>query len=375
MIVGRKIKLHPNINQEQLLKQFTGTSRFAYNWALNKQQLNYNNGKPFIQDGELRKEFTQFKKEQGTKWLYDISCDVPKQAIKDACNAYKRFFKKQAKYPRFKSKKDKQSFYQDVFKIKFMNGKVYISSIGWIDIAENVNETKVQNPRVSYDGVGWYISFGIEQEKSLLNKPTTEPIGIDLGIKDLAIVSNAKVYKNINKTKKIKKLKKRLKRQQRKASKLYEKIKRKEIVAKSKNLMKLECQIRKTYKKMTDIRTNHIHQMTSELVKAKPEYIVIETLNISGMMKNRHLSKVIQEQNLYEVIRQLKYKCDWYDVELIEADRWYPSSKTCSKCGHVHKGLKLKDRIYHCPSCSLVIDRDLNASINLREYKNIHKAA
>ena len=380
MIVSKKVKLHPTKTQNQKMIQSAGTSRWAYNWTIAKQQENYSLGNKFIQDGEIRKELTQLKKTEELNWLNDYSNNITKKAIKDACDAYKKFFKKLSMIPKFKSrKKSRPSFYQDTEKIKFKDGKVRLEKIGWVNLAEKdriPEDSKYCNPRITNDGLDWYVSVGIEVEKPILDNVVTEPIGIDLGIKDLAVVSNGQTFKNINKQKKIKKLKKRLKRQQKKASKLYEKIKKKENVTKSYNLMKQELQIKKTYKTMTDVRTNHIHQMTSKLVRNNPEYITIETLNISNMMKNKHISRAIQEQKLFEVIRQLRYKCDWYGIELREVDKWFPSSKTCSDCGFVHTNLQLKDRIFKCPSCGFEINRDYNASINLREcnkYK-IYKA-
>ena len=197
---------------------------------------------------------------------------------------------------------------------------------------------------------------------------TGESVGIDVGIKDLAVCSNAMTFKNINKTKLVKNLEKRLRRLQRKISKKYEMNKEGRKFVKTSNIIKLEKQINKTYKRLTNIRTNHIHQATTELVKTKPAYMVVEDLNISGMMKNKHLSHAIAEQKLYEFVRQLEYKCLWYGVELIKADRFYPSSKLCSCCGKVKKDLKLSDRVYKC-ECGNVIDRDLQAAINLRNYQ------
>jgi len=370
LIVAYKVQLIPNKEQIIQLQKSAGVARFIYNWTLNKQQENYKNGGKFIQDGKLRKELTQLKKTE-LQWLSEVSNDIAKQAVKDACDAYKRFFKKQSDFPQFKNKKkSKPSFYNDTFKIMVYKNHVQLAKLGKIKLAEHNRipiNTKYYNPRITFDGLHWTLSVGVEELRAL-NISKTESIGIDLGIKDLAVVSTREVYKNINKTKKIKKLKKRLKRQQKKASKLYEKIKRKEIVTKSNNLKKLELQIKKTYKTMTNIRTNHIHQMTSKLVKANPEYIVIEDLNVKGMIKNRHLARAIQEQKLYEVIRQITYKCEWYNVTLIKANRWFPSSKTCYQCGYIKKDLNLSDRIYKCPCCGNVIDRDYQAALNLREY-------
>jgi len=380
MIKSYKIKLHPNKEQEQKLWQSAGTARWAYNWTLGRQKENYESSGKFINDGDLRKELTQLKKASEFSWINDVSNDIPKQSIKDACQAYQRFFKKQSEFPKFKSKrKSKPSFYQDNFKIKFTGSHVFLSKIGFVKLAENnalpIGRGKNKgismiNPRINHDGLNWYLAVGIEVKAPILNKPTTEPIGIDVGIKELAVISTGEIIKNINKTKEVRHLAKKLKRLQRQASRQYEKFKKKggEIrYEKTSNLLKLEREIRLVHKRLNDIRTNHLHQTTSKLVKANPEYIVIEDLNVSGMMKNKHLSRAISGQKLYEFRRQIEYKCQWYGVRLIFADRWYPSSKTCSQCGQIKKDLKLSDRTYHC-DCGLHIDRDLNAAINLREY-------
>lgn len=314
---------------------------------------------------------TQLKKSTEFNWLNDVSAQISKQAVKDACLSYQRFFKGQAKFPKFKSKKrSTPSFYQRYDKLKYRNGRVVLEKIGWVKTAEPLLEGEYSNPRIKHDGLNWYLTVGIEVETSILNKPVIKSIGIDVGIKELAVISTGEVVKNINKTKEVRRLTGKLKRLQRRASKQYSKFKKKggEIrYEKTSNLLKLEKEIRLIHKRLNDIRTNYLHQTTSKLVKANPEYIVIEDLNVSGMMKNRHLAKAIQEQKLYEFRRQIEYKCQWYGIRLIIADRFYPSSKTCSQCGRIKKELKLSDRTYHC-DCGLHIDRDLNAAINLREY-------
>ena len=374
MIKSSKVQLKPNNKQNSLLFRCAGTARWAYNWTLDRQQKNYENGGRFISDNDLRKELTQLKKTAELKWLNKYSNNITKQAIKDACEAYKKFFKKIAKKPKFKSKrKSKPAFYHDNIKIKFTKTHVQVEKLGKIKLAEFgriPTNNKYSNPRITYDGLHWWISVGIEMPDMTISKPTSEPLGIDVGIKDLAVISTGKVYKNINKTKSVKKANKRLKRLQKQASRQYDKNYKNKIKGKGKNLLKLENKINKTYKRLTNIRNNHTHQATMELVKTKPEYIVIEDLNVSGMMKNKHLSKAIAEQKLYEFRRQLEYKCLWYGIPLILANRFYPSSKTCSCCGAIKKDLKLSDRVYRC-ECGLVIDRDLNASINLREYPKL----
>lgn len=371
MIKSVKIKLHPTKEQEKKLWQSAGTSRWAYNWTLGKQKDNYESGGKFISDGDMRKKLTQLKKTEQFSWLNDVSAQIPKQAVKDACLAYQRFFKKQAKFPKFKSKKHSTpGFYQREDKLKFKDSKVVLEKIGWVKTAEPLPEGKYSNPRIKHDGLSWYLSVGIDVEISSNSGPVTEPIGIDVGVKVLATISTGEVIKNINKTKEIRRLNKKLKRLQRQASRQYEKLKKKggeNRYEKTSNLLKLEKEIRIIHKRLNNIRTNHLHQSTSKLVKSNPEYIVIEDLNVSGMIKNKHLARAISEQKLYEFKRQLEYKSEWYGVRLIIADRWYPSSKTCSQCGQIKKDLKLSDRTYHC-HCGLHIDRDLNASINLREY-------
>lgn len=375
MILAKKVRLYPTEIQEQKLWQSVGTARFIYNWTIARQEENYKNGGKFISDNDLRKEITQLKKSE-LQWLKEVSNNVAKQAVKDACNSYKRFFKGLADKPRFKSRrKSKPSFYNDNCKLKVEDKSVLIEKVGWINIKPYSIPlgVKYSNPRISFDGKYWYISVGVERELSKV-KLTDESIGIDVGVKDLAICSNGMTFKNINKTKEVKRLKKVLKRKQRKVSRKYEinKIKKggenRCQFKKTNNIIKLEKEIRLLHRRLTNIRSNHIHQATNKIVKIKPSRVVMETLNIKGMMKNRHLSKAIAEQCLYEFKRQIQYKCKKYGIEFVEADKWFPSSKTCSYCGAIKKDLKLKDRVYQC-SCGLKIDRDLNASINLSRYK------
>ncbi|OOB74919.1 transposase [Clostridium haemolyticum] len=375
MILSKKVRLYPTEIQEQKLWQSVGTARFIYNWTLNKQQENYKNGGKFIKDSDLRKEITLMKKTDEYKWLSEVSNNVAKQAVKDCCNAYKNFFKGLSDKPRFKSrKKSKPSFYNDNVKLKVKTKLVNIEKVGWIKTKEQIPiNVKYTNPRISFDGKYWYLSVGIEKENPTIGL-TDESIGIDVGIKDLAICSNGMTFKNINKSKEIKRLKKVLKRKQRKVSRKYDMNK---IIRggenrcqfkKTNNIIKLEKEIRLLHRRLRNIRSNHIHQATNKIVKTKPSRVVMETLNIKGMLKNKHLSKAIQEQCLYDFKVKMEYKCKLYGIEFIEADKWYPSSKTCSCCGAIKKDLKLSDRVYKC-NCGLVIDRDLNASINLSRYK------
>lgn len=374
--------LVPNNKQKTKLFRYASTFRFAYNWTLGREKENYENGGKFISDGDLRKEFTQLKKTEEYSWLNEISNNVTKQAIKDACNAYKRFFKGYSKFPKFKSRKHSTpSFFQDNVKIQFTDTHVKVEGfavskkknkqkLNWIKLAEcgriPTKNVKYTNPRIKYDGLNWYITVGVEYEEYTC-LPTNEAIGIDLGIKDLAICSDGNTYKNINKTQKIKKLEKRKRRLQRSISRSYEKNKKGESYCKTDNVIKKEKKLLRLNRRLTNIRHDHLHKTTSEIIKRKPSFICIEDLNISGMMKNKHLSKVVQQQGFYEFRRQIEYKSAWNTIPVVIADRFFPSSKLCSCCGNIKKDLKLSDRIYKC-ECGNVIDRDYQAALNLKKY-------
>ena len=373
MILAKKVRIYPTKEQEQKLWQSVGTARFIYNYTLAKQEENYKNGGKFISDGIIRKELTQLKKSE-LIWLNEVSNNVTKQAVKDACNAYKRFFKGLAKKPKFKiRKKSKPSFYNDTSKLKVKEKKVLIEKVGWIKTNEQIPiDVKYNNPRVTYDNKYWYISVGVEVDKKQ-EELTDISLGIDLGLKDLAVCSDGKVFKNINKTKEVKNLEKRLKQKQRQISRKYEinKIKKGGSCQfiKTKNIEKLENTTKLMHRKLTNIRDNYIHQVTTSIVKNKPYRIVIEDLNVYGMIKNKHLSDSVRKQCFNKFRQYITYKAELYGIGLVIADRFYPSSKTCSECGSIKKDLKLKDRVYRCPHCGVVIDRDYNASLNLSMYK------
>ena len=383
MIKSIKVRLNPNNKQLTKLFQYAGCARFAYNLAISREEENHKQGNKFLSDMDLRKEFTQLKKLQEYKWLNEISCNVTKQAIKDACEAYKRFFKGQCKYPKFKCKKrSTPSFHQDNLNIKFtkthvkvekfsMSKKPNKQKLNWIKLCEKERiptDCKYMNPRFTYDGLYWYVSVGVEVDDNIENTPLlNEGIGIDLGIKDLAACSDENTYKNINKTQKVKKLEKRKRRLQRSVSRKYCKNKKGDNYCKTNNIIKREKELLKIIKHLTNIRQNYLHQTTSEIIKRKPSFICIEDLNVSGMMKNRHLSKAVQEQKFYEFRRQIEYKAKWNNIPVIIADRFFPSSKMCSCCGHIKKDLKLSDRIYKC-ECGNIINRDFQASLNLKKY-------
>ena len=383
MIKTLKIMLIPNNKQKSKLFKSAGVARFAYNWALGREQENYKNGGNFLSDYDLRKEFTKLKSTEEYKWLNDYSNNITKQAIKDACLAYRRFFKGQSAFPKFKSRrKSKPSFYMDTDKIQFTDKTVKLEKItlsrkknkqklNWIRLAERnkiPTDAKYINPRITFDGINWWLSVGIEYADNT-ETPVNDGVGIDLGIKDLAICSDIdKPYKNINKTQKIRKLKKKKRRLQRKISRKYLMNKKGDSYCKTSNIIKIEKKLLKLNHRLTDIRHNYLHQITTEIVNRKPKFIVLEDLNVKGMMKNKHLSKAVAEQCFYEFYRQIEYKSSWNNIKFIIADRFYASSKICSCCKAVKKDLKLSDRIYKCDNCNTVINRDKNASINLYNY-------
>lgn len=378
MFKSFKVMLHPNNKQRTKLFQCFGVSRFAYNWALNRQQENYKNGGKFISAFDLQKEFGQLKKLPEYSWLNSYSSVIPEMAIMDACASYKNFFRGNCNFPKFKNKKkSKPSFYAHPARIEFTDTYVKLMKLSnskkknkrklnWVRLAETgriPTNCKYSNPRVTFDGINFWLSVSIEVENST-DIPTNEGIGIDLGVKDLAICSDGHVYRNINRMKEVKRLEKKKKRLQRKLSKKYHANKNE----KTKNILKLEKELLKLNRRLSNIRHNYTHQVTSEIVKRKPSFISLEELNVSGMMKNRHLAKAIQEQSFYSFKEILSYKAKLNNIQIVEVPRFYPSSKTCSCCGSIKSDLKLSDRVFICPECGNKMDRDLNASINLKNY-------
>lgn len=395
MLVATKIRLIPTPKQEVLFWKSAGVARWSYNYFLAEQEkcyseylANHKQGQSFIKEKELRKYINNVLKPNTHTWLKEVGSNVMKQGIKDANDAYQKYFKGLAGKPKFKKKyKSKPCFYVNYETLKREPHGFHGEKIGSVKTSQPLPKLpkgkKYSNPRITYDGKYWYISVGYEVKKQE-HILTNESIGIDLGVKDLAICSNGKTYKNINKTHEVKRLKKKLKREQRKLSRKLEaniecyKIVKgyrcpvwKRPLRECKNIQKQKESIALLHKRLTDIRNNYTHQVTSEIVKTKPSRIVMETLNVKGMMKNKHLSKEIAQQRFYEFKRQIQYKTALNGIEFVEADKWYPSSKMCSCCGNINHNLKLSDRTYKCVKCGLVIDRDYNASINLANYKSV----
>lgn len=365
-----KTKLKLNNKQRTRLFQNAGVSRFAYNFTIALQEENYKNGNKFLSDREVRKIITQ-RKQQDLEWLYKFDCDIVKQSVKDACRAYKTFFKTHKGKPKFKSKKfTKPSFYVDGYKLKIENGYIKIPYCTKIKLYEKdyiPQRLNYQNPRITFDGIDWWISVGLKEEQPK-PKLTDEIIGIDLGLKELATCSNGMVFYNVSKFKNYKKLEKTLKQKQRQVSRKYELNKQKDKFVKTNNIIKLEKRIQKKRIKQQNIKKDYFHKSSTTITRTKCKVIVLEDLNVAGMRKNKHLSHSLQGTSMSTFKQMLISKAEGHGIEVILADRFYPSSQICSHCGNRKVDLKLSERTYKCPVCGLEIDRDFNASINLRNY-------
>ena len=367
-----KIRLLPTKDQEEKMLKTINVCRFAWNWGLSYRNNYYKETEKSIKGRQIRSEFTKFKKTEGFEWINEVSSKAYENEFDKLDVAFDRFFKKISKYPKFKKKKEqRKSFYcrNDSFNFNFINNTCSIEKVGRVKFKSDRKIPKLKkysNITCSFDGKYWILSFGVEVEKQDFQL-TNETVGIDLGVKTLMTLSNGTIVNNINKSKKVRELEKELKRLQRQCSRKYEMNKEGNKFKKTQNIIKLEKEIAIIYRRITNIRTNEIHQATNNLMKSLPKIIVLEDLNIKGMMKNRKLAKSVMDCKFYEIRRQIEYKSKYYGIEVVIADRWFPSSKTCNCCGNIDRGLKISDRIYKC-SCGYIEDRDLNASYNLRDY-------
>lgn len=376
MIRGYKIRIYPSKAQESIIWNHIHASRFIWNYMLAAQEDNYKNGGKFISAFAMNKMLTPLKKKEEYSWLNGISTATLQHRCTDLAVAYKRFFNG-AGYPHYKSrKKSKNSYSVRCENIYFTGDYIRIEKLDKVKyksdykFAEGKN-LKFHNARISYKDNKYFLSFSIECENQA-HKLTDDNMGIDLGIKELAVVACGNIqlkFNNINKSKKVRLLNERAKKIQHDVARKYETNKKRTgKYEKSNNIIREENKLRRIYAKIANIRYNYIHQTTRKLVNMFPKRVVMEDLNVMGMMKNRYLSRAVQEQCFYEFIRQMRYKCEWSGIEFIQADRFFPSSKTCSCCGAVKKKLKLSERTYVCSECGLVIDRDYNAAINLMKY-------
>ena len=377
-----KIEINPTDEQKSKIHQTIGVSRFIYNFYIARNKEIYEREGKFVSGMDFSKWLNNeyIPNNQDKKWIKEVSSKATKQAIMNGDKAFRDFFKKAKGFPRFKKKKnqDVKAYFPKNNKTDWTleRHKVKIPTLGWVRLKEfgyiPVNSI-VKSGTVSQKADRYYVSILVEETYIKISNPNNEGLGIDLGIKEFAICSNGNKFKNINKTSTVKKIEKKLKREQRKLSRKYEslKIRNKNIKegrATRQNIQKQVVKVQRLHQRLANIRTDYINKTVFSIVKQKPSYITIEDLAVSNMMKNKHLSKAIASQKFFEFKTKLMSKCKQNNIELRIVDRFYPSSKTCSNCGRIKKDLKLSDRIYKC-DCGFNIDRDLNASINLKNAK------
>ena len=386
-----KIEINPTQKQKLKIHQTIGVSRFVYNFYIARNKEIYKKEGKFVSGIDFSKWLNNeyIPNNQDMKWIKEVSSKATKQAIMNGDKAFKDFFKKAKGFPRFKKKKnqDVKAYFPKNNKTDWTleRHRVKIPTLGWVRLKEfgyiPVNSL-VKSGTVSQKADRYYVSILVEERDIEISNSNigikifnhnNEGVGIDLGIKEFAVCSDGIKFKNINKTSTVKKVEKKLKREQRKLSRKYEslKIRNKNIKegrATRQNIQKQIVKLQKLHQRVTNIRTDYINKIVSKIVKQKPSYVTIEDLAVSNMMKNKHLSKAIASQKFFEFKTKLMSKCKQNNIELRIVDRFYPSSKTCSQCGKVKKDLKLSDRIYKC-DCGFTIDRDLNASINLKNAK------
>ena len=374
-----KTEINPTEEQKARIRRTIGTCRYVYNFYLGHNKALHDNGEKFMTGKSfslwLNNEYIPDNPDK--TWIREVYSKAVKKSIEDGCTAFTRFFKHQSDFPKFKKKGKsdvKMYFVRNNPKdCQCERHRLKIPTLGWVRIKEKgyIPTTKdgymIRSGTVSVKAGRFYVSVLVEIPDVNINNNSNEGIGIDLGLKDFAIISNGKTYRNINKSAGLKKLEKQLIREQRSLSRKYENLKKGESTQRA-NIQKQKLKVQKLHHKMDNIRTDYINKTIAEIVKTKPSYITIEDLNVKGMMKNRCLSKAVASQKFYEFRTRLKAKCDENGIELRVADRFYPSSKTCHHCGSVRKNLKLSDRIYRC-ECGYVADRDLNAALNLKDAK------
>ena len=372
-----KTEINPTEEQKIKIHKTIGTCRYIYNFYLFHNKELYTSGKKFMSGKSfsvwLNNDY--LPNHQEYSWIREVSSKSVKHSIEDACTAFSRFFHHQSGFPRYKKKGR-----SDV-KMYFVRNnpkdclcerhRIKIPTLGWVRLKEKgyIPTSRdgyiVKSGTISMKAGRYYVSALVEVTDPVRDSCFSDGVGIDLGLKNLAIISNGTVYRNINKTARIRKLEKQLRRAQRKLSRKYENLKKGEPTQKA-NIRKQKLKVQKLHQRLENIRTDYINKTISEIAKTKPSHITVEDLNVSGMMKDRHLSKAVASQKFYEFRTKLKTKCEEFGIELRIVSRWYPSSKTCHCCGHIKKDLKLSDRVYRCV-CGYTEDRDFNAALNLRD--------
>ena len=383
MLKSFKTEINPTPEQKNRINRTIGTCRYVYNFYLAHNKELHDKGERFVSGKSfsvwLNNDYIPNNPDKA--WIKEVYSKAVKKSIEDGCTAFTKFFKHQSGFPKFK-KKDKSDVKMYFVKnnpkdCKCERHRIRIPTLGWVRLKEKgyIPTTKdgwtIKSGTVSVKAGRYYVSVLVEIPDTQIANISNDGIGIDLGLKELAIISNGKTYKNINKSAGLKKLEKQLRREQRCLSRKYENLKKGEST--QKNIQKQKLKVQKLHHRIDNIRTDYINKTIAEIVKTKPSYITIEDLNVSGMMKNRHLSKAVASQKFSEFRTKLKAKCDDNGIELRIVGRFYPSSKMCHCCGKIKKDLKLSDRIYRC-DCGYVEDRDFNASLNLRDAETYEVA-
>ncbi len=358
MLLGFKTELKVNNKQRTMLAKHAGVARHAYNCALRllKDLLRHNRENPedqikFPSSIDLHKWLVAHVKSI-FPWYYSVSKCAPQQALRNLRKAFDDFFKKKKGFPKFKKKGKGDSFYLEGA-IKLESNRIKLPKIGWVKTYERLpTGIYPKNVVVSRHADRWLVSFKIETEPMITPK-SVDIVGVDLGVKTLATLSTDEVFEG---AKSYKKLEAKLSRLQ------YLNLNQ---TIRSKNWQKAQLKSAKLHRRIANLRKDTLHKLTTYLAKNHSQ-IVIEDLNVSGMLANHKLAKAVQNMGFYEFRRQLAYKCELYGSKLIIANRWFPSSKTCSNCGTTKESLSLSERSFTCDDCSLTLDRDLNASINLK---------
>jgi len=385
-----KTEIKPMPEQKQRISRTIGVCRYVYNFYLGHNKEIYEKEKRFVTGADFSKWLNNeyIPSNPDKTWVKEASSKSVKQSIMNAERAYKNFFKGQSKFPKFKKKNKsdvKMYFVKNDAKmvIECDRHRLKIPTLGWVQLKEKgyiPTDKIIKSGTISKKAGRYYVSALVEAPDDTQNvTDKTEGIGIDLGLKDFAVISDGTHKKNINKTAKIKKAEKKLKREQRRLSRKYESLKQRKNNKKmkgeatKKNIDKQVIKVQKLHQRLDNIRTDYINKIVNNLAKTKPSYITIEDLNVSGMMKNKHLSKAVAQQKFYEFRVKLEHKCRQNGIELRIVDRFYPSSKLCHECGNIKSDLKLSDRRYIC-ECGYEADRDYNAGLNLRDAE-IYKTA
>ena len=379
MLKSFKTEINPTEEQRLKINKTIGTCRFIYNFYIAHNKELYESGEKFMSGKTFSVWFNNeyLPNNPDKMWIKEVSSKSIKKAMEDGYTAFIRFFKHKSKFPRFKkkNKSDVKMYFVKDHKTDCLSERhrIKVPTLGWVRLKEKgyIPTSKdgfiIRSGTISCKAGRYYISILVDIQRQGTKINNTFGVGIDLGLKNLAICSDGSIYHNINRTNNVIKVEKSLKREQRKLSRKVISIKKGEST--QKNFVKQKLKVQKLYQRLTNIRTDYLNKTIHSIVKTKPAFIVIEDLNVSGMMKNRHLSKAVAQQKFFEFRTKLISKCKEYNIELRVVDRFYPSSKTCHKCGHIKRDLKLSDRTYKCSECGYIEDRDINASLNLRDAK------